>query len=280
MSRAFLSPSTTSTQNLEFCTLEKEGHLLVVTINRPKSLNALHAAAHIEFNDVFDDFERDPDLWVAIVTGEGRAFSAGNDLVATAKGTKAPRGTKPPAGGFGGLTTRYDMQKPIIAAVNGIAMGGGFEIALSCDLIVASEKAVFALPEPKVGLFAAAGGVLRLPRLIGMKRAMGMMLTGRRVSAAEGYELGFVNEVVPGGNEECLLAAKKWAHQILECSPMSIRATKQAAMRGTYHDGGDLAKAYADQRKLPATIALFKSADSKEGPRAFAQKRKPNWTGK
>ena len=100
MSRAFLSPSTTSTQNLEFCTLEKEGHLLVVTINRPKSLNALHAAAHIEFNDVFDDFERDPDLWVAIVTGEGRAFSAGNDLVATAKGTKAPRGAKPPAGGF------------------------------------------------------------------------------------------------------------------------------------------------------------------------------------
>ena len=129
-----------------------------------------------------------------------------------------------------GLTSRFDCDKPIIAAVNGVAMGGGFEIALACDLIIASENATFALPEPRVGLAALAGGVHRLPRQIGLKRAMGMILTARHVSAKEGLELGFVNEVVPAG--EALAAAERWAETIAKNSPMSIRASKQAIQRG------------------------------------------------
>ena len=164
---------------------------------------------------------------MAIVTGAGdRAFSAGNDLKHQAGGGKM--GARPP--GSPGLTSRFDLHKPLIAAVNGVAMGGGFEIALACDLIIASENAVFALPEPRVGLAALAGGLHRLPRQIGLKRAMGMILTARRVSAREGLELGFVNEVVAPG--ELMAAARRWAGLICECSPMSIRASKQAVMKG------------------------------------------------
>ena len=173
--------------------------------------NALHIDAHFELNKVFDDFSADPEQWVAIVTGAGdKAFCAGNDLKWQAAGGK--RGWD--KGGFAGLTTRFDCDKPIIAAVNGVAMGGGFEIALACDLIIASENATFALPEPRVGLAALAGGVHRLPRQIGLKRAMGMILTARHVSAKEGLELGFVNEVVPHG--EALAAAERWAETICQ----------------------------------------------------------------
>ena len=134
--------------------------------------------ANIELGKVFDDFAADPELWVAIITGRGRAFSAGNDLRYQAEGGKR----SPMPRGFGGLTSRFDLRKPVIAAVNGVAMGGGFEIALACDLIVASDQAIFALPEPRVGLAALAGGLHRLPRQIGTKQALGMILTGRRVS--------------------------------------------------------------------------------------------------
>ncbi len=155
-------------------------------------------------------------------------------------------------------------------------MGGGFEIALACDLIIASENAVFALPEPRVGLAALAGGVHRLPRQIGMKQAMGMILTGRRVSAAEGKELGFVNEVTPVGG--VLEGAKKWAAMILECSPMSIRASKQAVMDGL-EAGGALAAMKA-QGGFEHVRAMSKSEDFIEGPKAFAEKRTPNWKGR
>jgi enoyl-CoA hydratase/carnithine racemase len=151
-------------------------------------------------------------------------------------------------------------------------MGGSFEIALACDLIIASENAVFALPEPRVGLAALAGGVHRLPREIGMKRALGMLLTGRRVSPAEGKELGFVNEVVPAG--EALSGAKRWAEQILECAPISVRASKQAAYDGM---GQPLETAMA--AKYDQIHALRHSADFIEGPLAFAEKRAPNWKG-
>src|SRR6201989_1373186 len=166
----------------EFCKVEREGRLTIVILSRPEVMNALHAAAHVELGAVFDDFANDPEQWVAIVTGAGdRAFSAGNDLKVTAAG--GGRGRRLPAisSGFAGLATRFDLPKPVIAAVNGIAMGGGFEIALACDIIIAAERAVFALPEPRVGLAALAGGLHRLPREIGTKRAMGMILTGRRV---------------------------------------------------------------------------------------------------
>lgn len=255
----------------EHCTATRDGHMLILTINRPDRMNALHPPANFELAKIFDDFAADPELWVAIITGAGeRAFSAGNDLRWQAEGNKIDV----PPSGFAGLTSRYDLNKPVIAAVNGVAMGGGFEIALACDLIIASDNAVFALPEPRVGLAALAGGLHRLPRQIGTKQAMGMILTGRRVDAAEGKELGFVNEVVPAA--DLMTAAKRWAGLIMECSPMSIRASKESVYKGL--DEADLQKAVTG--KYPAVAALFKSDDLIEGPRAFAEKRKPNWTGK
>lgn len=255
----------------EFHTAERDGRLLIVTLNRPEVMNAIHPAASRELAELWDAFERDDELWVAIVTGAGdRAFSAGNDLKAQAAGGRA----EGPASGFAGLTSRYELVKPVIAAVNGMAMGGGFEIALACDVIVASERAVFALPEPRVGLAALAGGVHRLPRQIGLKNAMGMLLTGRRVDAHEGYRLGFVNEVVP--HAELMPAARRWAEQILECAPLSVRATKQASLQGL--DAPSL-RAAAETR-YEQLLKLVKSEDWIEGPLAFAQKRKPIWKGK
>lgn len=255
----------------EHCSVEKDGHLLIVTMNRPDRMNSLHPPANFELEKVFNEFDADPELWVAIITGAGeRAFSAGNDLKWQAEGNKM----EVPATGFAGLTARYNMTKPVIAAVNGVAMGGGFEIALAADLIIAADSATFALPEPKVGLAALAGGLHRLPRQIPVKQAMGMILTGRRVGAAEGQTLGFVNEVVPAA--ELLDAAKRWAGEIMACSPMSIRASKESVYQGL--DVANLEKAVTGH--YPAVGALFKSEDLIEGPLAFAQKRAPQWKGR
>ncbi|MBB5688522.1 enoyl-CoA hydratase [Roseomonas alkaliterrae] len=254
--------------DLKYCRVEDEGRLRIVTLNRPEVMNALHSEAHFELEKVWDDFAANPELWVAIVTGAGdRAFSAGNDLKVQAAGKRGPT----PPSGFAGLTSRFDLDKPLIAAVNGVAMGGGFEIALACDLIIAAENAVFALPEPRVGLVAGAGGVHRLPRMIGQKQALGMILTGRRVSAAEGKALGFVNEVVPEG--QALEGAKRWAAMILECSPLAVRASKQCVYAGL--DEPTLQKAIGTM--YPAQQRNRDSQDFIEGPRAFAEKRKPNW---
>ncbi|HEY4942461.1 MAG TPA: enoyl-CoA hydratase-related protein [Rhizomicrobium sp.] len=261
----------------EFCKVEREGRLTIVTLNRPEVMNALHAPAHLELAGVFDAFAADPEQWVAIITGAGeRAFSAGNDLKVTAAGGGSARNLPANAAGFGGIASRFDLEKPLIAAVNGIAMGGGFEIALACDLIIASEAAVFALPEPRVGLAALAGGLHRLPREIGTKRALGMILTGRRVSAAEGKELGFVNEVVPAA--QLMTRAKELATQIMALSPMSIRASKQAVYRGL--DEASVADALKNQNSYPAVAAMYRSEDLREGPKAFAEKRAPQWKGK
>src|SRR5580658_2611168 len=257
----------------QYVAVEKDGPITTVTLNRPEVMNALHSDAHFELAEVFDGFAADDSQWVAIVTGAGdRAFSAGNDLKHQASGGKMGN----PPSGFAGLTGRFDLTKPLIAAVNGVAMGGGFEIALACDLIIASESAIFALPEPRVGLAALAGGLHRLPRQIGLKRAMGMILTGRRVTAGEGLELGFVNEVT--SKEELLPAARRWAGLIGECSPMSIRASKEAVMRGL--DEPSLEAAIRGQGRYEAVAALFKSEDFVEGPLAFSQKRPPNWKGR
>jgi crotonobetainyl-CoA hydratase len=250
-----------------FCTVADEGRVRIVTINRPEVMNALHSEAHWEFDRVWNEFAADPELWVGIITGAGeRAFSAGNDLKVQAAGRRGPR----PATGFAGLSHRFDLDKPLIGAVNGVAMGGGFETALACDIIIAAENAVFALPEPRVGLIAGSG-VHRLPRMIPQKQALGMILTGRRVSAAEGNELGFVNEVVPPG--EALQAAKRWAALILECSPMAIRASKQSVYRSL--DEPTLQAAMTTT--YPMVKANLESQDYIEGPRAFAERRKPNW---
>jgi enoyl-CoA hydratase/carnithine racemase len=249
---------------------ERRGAVLLVRIDRPEVRNAISPAVSTECAAQFDLFAADPSLRVAILTGTGgQAFCAGSDL--RPQPTKVPR----PATGFGGLTERFDLDKPIIAAVNGVAMGGGFEIALACDLIIAAENATFALPEPRVGLAALAGGVHRLPRQIGLKRAMGMILTARHVSAREGFELGFVNEVVPQG--EALAAAERWAETICKNSPMSIRASKQAIQRGL---SVSLEQAIAEQREYPAVKAMAASQDYIEGPKAFAEKRPPKWLGR
>jgi crotonobetainyl-CoA hydratase len=255
----------------EFCTVQDEGRVRVVTLARPEVMNALHSAAHHELDRVWNEFAARDDLWVGIVTGAGdKAFCAGNDLKVQATGKRGP----PPATGFGALTKRFDLSKPLIAAVNGVAMGGGFEIALACDIIIAAENAVFALPEPRVGLIAGAGGVHRLPRMIPQKQALGMILTGRRVGAAEGKELGFVTEVVPAG--QALAGAKRWAGMILECSPMAIRASKLAVYAGMAEKSLEAAMTTI----YPAQQANLASQDYIEGPRAFAEKRKPNWQNK
>ncbi len=256
----------------EFILIDDADHVRTITINRPERLNAIHGPVSREMSAALDEFAENDDLWVAVITGAGdRAFSAGNDLKAQAAGDDV---SAPPSG-FGGITNRFDLTKPVIAAVNGVAMGGGFEIALACDLIIAVETAVFALPEPRVGLAALAGGMHRLPRSIPLKHAMGMLLTGRRVAADEGYRLGFVNEVAPAGGLRA--AVDGWVQMILQCSPMSVRATKEAAYWGLDQS---LPEAIGGQNRLDAVRAMFKSEDWQEGPRAFAGKRPPQWTGR
>ena len=255
----------------KFWTCRRRGPHTHRHVNRPEVMNALHGEAHDELETVWDEFAADDGLWLAIITGAGdRAFSAGNDLKAQAAGKRMQFVRS----GFAAITHRFDMDKPLIAAVNGIAMGGRFEIALACDIIVASESAVFALPEPRVGLIAGAGGVHRLPRVIPEKLALGMILTGRRVSAAEGKEPGFVNEVVPAG--QALSAAKRWAEMILECSPKAVRASKQSFLRGL----GDPTLEAAMRTICPAQRENRESQDYLEGPKAFTEKRKPNWRNK
>lgn len=253
----------------EFCTVEKDGHLTIITINRPEVMNALHYEADLELNAIFDAFRDDPDQWVAILTGAGdRAFCAGNDLKAQV-GLVEDRIFPP--GGFGGLSKRIDTDKPVIAAVNGVAIGGGFELALACDIVIAAEDAGFALPEPRVGLAALAGGIVRLPMVVGWQRAMGILLTGRWVSAAEGAEVGFVTALAEPG--EALAVARSWAEQILACSPMAVRATKSVAKSAIYGGSFDALLALDNA----AVRALFASRDVIEGPRAFVEKRKPVW---
>lgn len=257
----------------EFTSVETDGRTLIVTINRPERMNALHPPANAELDAIFNDFAANPDLWVAIITGAGdRAFSAGNDLRWQAEGNAI---TVPPSG-FGGLTSRFDLDKPVIAAVNGVAMGGGFEVALAADIILASDNATFALPEPKVGLAALAGGLHRLPRAIGLSRAMAMILTARTVGAAEGKNLGFVHDVVPAA--ELLASARALAAAMCELSPLSLRASKAAVLAGLGEP--TLQAAYEGQGRYTAVQALFRSEDLREGPLAFAQKRKPEWKGR
>jgi crotonobetainyl-CoA hydratase len=256
----------------EFVRVEIAEGIATLTIDRAERLNALHPAAHHEMSRIFDALQFDPDVRVIVVTGAGpKAFSAGYDLkdnLETGIMEIAPTG-------FGGFTARVDYPLPVIAAVNGVAFGGGFEMALACDMIVAAQSARFALPEPKLGWAALSGGVQRLPRAIGIKRAMDIVLTGRTVSAEEGFALGFVNEIVP--DAELPAAARRWAAQIAACAPLSIRCTKQVAY-------ASLDQAYPgmslDMANFPLVQTMLDSADALEGKRAFAERRPPVWSGR
>jgi len=247
--------------------------ILVITLDRPKA-NAIDVATSEALYSAFKRLQDDASLRVAIITGTGRFFSAGWDLHAATKGEAidADHGL----GGFAGLTEYFHLEKPVIAAVNGLAMGGGFELALAADLIVAAETAEFALPEVTLGLLADSGGVLRLPLRLPRAIAMELLLTGRRMSAAEGARWGLINQVVPV--EQVLITATTLARRIVAAAPLAIAALKQV-LRET--EGQSVQESYQTMRSgnLASYLAMLKSEDAKEGPLAFAEKRVPVWRG-
>jgi crotonobetainyl-CoA hydratase len=259
-------------ERYRFCRYEVDGPLLTLTIDRPEVLNSLHPDAHRELADAFDRYAADPALRVAIVTGAAeRAFCVGTDL----KALDATGDHTKPSTGFAGITHRFDLWKPLIAAINGLCLGGGMEILAACDLAVAAAHAQFGLPEPRVGLAALGGGLLqRLPRQVGMKDAMALVLTARRIPAEEARRIGLINEIVPAA--ELMSRARALADDILACAPLAIQASKQVMLRSLAQ--ADLASTMHED--YPLAQRMLASDDAREGPKAFAEKRPPKWTGK
>jgi enoyl-CoA hydratase len=244
---------------------ERIGATLLITIDRPRARNAVNAAVATGLAAALDELEADPALRAGVLTGAEGTFSAGMDLKA------ALRGESPevPGRGFGGLTEAA-LTKPLIAAVEGWAMGGGFELALGCDLIVAAEDAKFGLPEVKRGLIAAGGGAIRLPNRIPYHLAMELLLTGEPVNGRRAGELGLANRVTAAG--EATAVALRLAEQLALNAPLALAAVKKIA-RGAHEP-----EAFAAQREEMA--GLMASADVREGMTAFAEQRAPQWTGK
>ena len=252
---------------------EIKDHVAWVTIDRPDVLNAIDDASEARLREIWLELERNREVRVAVLTGAGdRAFCAGADVKNTGK-EGLDYWAQPRTGGFGGISIRTTLDIPVIARVNGHALGGGFEMVLGCDIVVACDEATFGLPEPKLGRLPLDGGMLLLSRQIPRKQAMGMLLTGRRVPAAEGYRLGFVNEVVPRAKLDEAVA--RWLADIVACAPLSLRAIKQIV-----NTTAQLSIEQAQSLRLPALIEALRSEDGLEGVRAFQQKRKPVWRGR
>jgi crotonobetainyl-CoA hydratase len=248
--------------------LEIADRVARVTIDRPEVLNALDADAEEAFETIWHREVR-----AVVLTGAGeRAFCVGADMKSVGRSGLEYWASARPAG-FGGIALRTTLDIPVIARVNGHALGGGFEMALGCDLIIAAAEASFGLPEPRVGRLPLDGGMVLLQRQVPFHQAMGVLLTGRRLSAAEALPMGLVNEVVP--RTELDTAVDRWLADILACAPLSLRAIKQAVRRTA-----NLAATEAQALRLPAVIACLQSADGEEGVRAFREKRPPVWSGR
>jgi enoyl-CoA hydratase/carnithine racemase len=253
--------------------LDVRDFVATVTIDRPDVLNAIDIAPEAELQRIWSELEQRSDVRVVVLTGTGeRAFCVGADMknpsMSGLEYWAAPR-----PGGFGGIALRETLNLPVIARVNGFALGGGFEMVLGCDIVVACEEASFALPEPLVGRLPLDGGMALLQRQIPYRMAMGMMLTGQRIKAARALELGLVNEVVPRAQLDEAVA--RWVAQILACAPLSVQAIKQMVRKTS-----TLTPVQAQALRLPALVAALQSEDSQEGVRAFQEKRKPVWKGR
>ena len=247
---------------------ERRGHVELLTINRPEARNAINRATALALSDALDDCESDDDVWVVVLTGAGdKAFSAGMDLKAFATG-EFPITEK----GFGGITKR-DFTKPLIAAANGSALAGGFEMMISCDMVVAADHAKFGIPEATRGLVAGAGGLIRLPKRVPLTIAYELALTGDPIDAARAYELGLVNRVVPG--DQVLDVAIALAERIAKNAPLAVRTSKDVMRRSI-----ELSEADAWTANDEAFAMIGRSADAMEGAVAFAEKREANWHGK
>ena len=258
--------------SFEHLIVERENAILWITINRPSALNALSPPAHRELSAALDGFASDASLRVAVITGTGeRAFCVGSDLKQRQIGNKDDH----PLTGFGGISHRFDLAKPVIAAVNGLALGGGVEIVAACDLAIAADHAEFSLPEPRVGLAALGGGGLqRLARTLPLKYAMELVLTGRRFGAEEAKQIGLINAVVPRGDLKARVRAM--AEAIVEGAPLAVEASKQVMLQSLAMP--DLQTAL--RATYPAAERMLASADAREGQRAFVEKRKARWQGK
>ena len=254
--------------------MKKKEKVTRITLNRPDSLNAINPQMHEELQFAFDDFASDTSQWLAILEGAGqKAFCAGSDLKEMARSDEYKK-SYPPSG-YGGLVERYDLFKPILAAVDGYAVGGGFELALACDLIIATTRSTFGLPEPLIGAVAVGGGVHRLSRQIGLKQAMGLILTGKNIPAKQAFDLGVITHLVePEKFEESI---HQWCSDILRCAPLAVQASKEAVMKGLDEDG--VGSAIKSQESYPIFSMMQSSNDRREGPKAFSDKRPPKWSG-
>jgi enoyl-CoA hydratase/carnithine racemase len=261
-----------------------EGHVARVTIDRPEVLNALDSAATDELETIWCRIESDEAVRAVVLTGAGeRAFCAGADMSAAGdrpgveytgvEYTGVEYWAHAHPTGFGGLSLRTTLDVPIIARVNGHALGGGLEMVLGCDIVVAAEHATFGLTEPRVGRLPLDGGMVLLPRQIGYRAALSMLLTGRRIDAADALAKGLVNEVVPASELDA--AVDRWLAELLACAPLSLRAIKQSV-----RETAQLPPGQARAMRLPAVIACLASDDGEEGVRAFREKRAPIWSGR